>query len=379
MKDSRILLVDDEANTLYVLKSILEDEFQVATAQDGEEGLALYREQPFDLVVSDQRMPDLSGVEMLTRMRSISDDSIRIILSAYADFNAVVRAVNEGHIYRFVLKPWNPEEMLDTIRQALLHLKVTRQASALVVSLQERNSDLEAVANELRLTQQSLVRKEKLAAVGKLAGTMLHEVNNHLMIFEFAEAFQDKYKDIDEIYTFLESASQVREAVFGMLDGYRNYLKGEPQHYDWQSHNLRLILEKAVERIRMSAFTQGHEIVLEDGPDLMFKTDVAKLMQVVVNLAKNGCHAMSKPGTLRVSFGTNSSDANVYVEVSDCGCGVPEELADQIWVPFYSDSNESGLGLGLDICKTFVEGLGGTIIHKNNDTGGATFRIELEV
>src|SRR6516162_7050573 len=111
-----VLVVDDEPEILFSLRGLLRKEFDLHTAQGGAEALEVLRRQPVHVIMSDQRMPEMTGVELLQRARAERPEAIRIIFTGYADIKAVVDAINEGQIYRHLTKPWDPDEMV-----ALLH------------------------------------------------------------------------------------------------------------------------------------------------------------------------------------------------------------------------------------------------------------------
>jgi response regulator RpfG family c-di-GMP phosphodiesterase len=128
---SRIMLVDDEESILKALKRLLRVApcsygnrtfpLEITTFSDPREALEHARCEPFDLFVSDYRMPGMDGIEFLKETKLIQPDAARLILSGYADLNALVRAVNEVGIERFIGKPWNDYELTSAIAQALAH------------------------------------------------------------------------------------------------------------------------------------------------------------------------------------------------------------------------------------------------------------------
>jgi response regulator RpfG family c-di-GMP phosphodiesterase len=124
MKQSRtLLLVDDEASILSSLKRLLrQDGYEILTAQNAEQGLILLASHPVDVIVSDQRMPGMSGVEFLRRAKIMYPDAARLVLSGYTDLQAVTDAVNEGAIYKFLTKPWNDVFLRAAIESAF-HFK----------------------------------------------------------------------------------------------------------------------------------------------------------------------------------------------------------------------------------------------------------------
>ncbi|MFA6921659.1 MAG: response regulator [Gallionella sp.] len=130
----RILLVDDEQNVLNALRRELKDHFEIDTFDNPAQALERCRETPFDLVIADYKMPEMNGLEFLKQFGSIQPDAARLVLSGEADIDALIRTINETHIYRFLAKPWEKAELLSSIRQALIYrdsiLENRRQADA---------------------------------------------------------------------------------------------------------------------------------------------------------------------------------------------------------------------------------------------------------
>ncbi|MFZ5561622.1 MAG: response regulator [Pseudomonadota bacterium] len=115
----RILLVDDEERILRSLGMLLRMHYQVFATSDGHEALAILKREKIHVLISDQRMPIMTGTELLRQARAIAPDTIRILLTGYADADAALEAVNDGEIFRYINKPWGPKELRDTIAQAV--------------------------------------------------------------------------------------------------------------------------------------------------------------------------------------------------------------------------------------------------------------------
>jgi len=148
----KILCVDDERNVLKALRRLFMDEedYDILLAESGEEGIEiLAAEQDVRLVVSDYRMPGMNGVEFLAQVNERRPDTIRIVLSGYADTAAVVEAINLGQIYKFIPKPWNDEELKTAIAAALQHQELQIQIKRLNAELQSKNRQLEEVNENL--------------------------------------------------------------------------------------------------------------------------------------------------------------------------------------------------------------------------------------
>ena len=149
-----LLVVDDEPNVCDSVHDLLRREFRVLKANSAEEGCRLMQEEEIHIIMSDQSMPQISGVELLTKVKSRFPNAIRMLFTGYADIESIIAAINQGHIYGFLKKPWQPEELEAAVRQAAQEYDRLTEAAqeretliGEVASLQSRVSVLE---NEVR-------------------------------------------------------------------------------------------------------------------------------------------------------------------------------------------------------------------------------------
>jgi two-component system, probable response regulator PhcQ len=144
-----ILLVDDEPNVTDALKRALRREpYEILTARSGAEAQQLLARQHVDVVISDEQMPGVSGSEFLSAVRKQFPHTIRIILSGQASLEAAVRAINEGEVYRFFLKPCNPTDLMFTVQQALTHKRLEEQSRRLLREYQRQASRLARIEQQ---------------------------------------------------------------------------------------------------------------------------------------------------------------------------------------------------------------------------------------
>ena len=140
----RILIVDDEENIVNALKRCLRKiaDWEVETFTSGAEAVRRAEISSFDLFISDYRMPDMNGVEFLSKIKRIQPNAARIILSGYTDLEALVGAINEAEIFRFLNKPWNDYELILTIEQALIYKNMLSENLYLANQVREQNKQL---------------------------------------------------------------------------------------------------------------------------------------------------------------------------------------------------------------------------------------------
>lgn len=122
----KIIVVDDEPANLRLLERLFRRDYEVITAESGEEALRLLDQHDVALLISDQRMPAMTGVELLKHTATIRPHMVRIILTGYTDVDTLVEAINSGLVYKYVTKPWNNEELRLTVSRALEHYETTK-------------------------------------------------------------------------------------------------------------------------------------------------------------------------------------------------------------------------------------------------------------
>jgi response regulator RpfG family c-di-GMP phosphodiesterase len=167
-----LLVIDDEPHVCDSVFDLLRREFRVLKASSAAEGYRIMQQEEVHIVMSDQRMPQISGVELLTKVKARYPHAIRMLFTGYADLDSIIAAINQGHVYQFIKKPWQPEELQDAVRQAALEfdrletLALERENLAEEVrKLKDRVSALEAEVMRLYGIAQS--RPESIAGGGQ--------------------------------------------------------------------------------------------------------------------------------------------------------------------------------------------------------------------
>ncbi len=142
----RVLLVDDEPLILRALSRLLRcDSYDTLTASSGQEALEIIRGTPVQLLITDNIMPGMTGVELIRQVKQCSPDTIRIILSGQADMESVLKAINEGEAYRFVLKPWHDVDLQITVNIALAQYKLNEDVKMLREQLRAKTAIIESL------------------------------------------------------------------------------------------------------------------------------------------------------------------------------------------------------------------------------------------
>ena len=113
-----ILIVDDEPDILLSLKGLLRRDFELHTAESGEQALEILRDHSIHVIMTDQRMPGMTGVELMNQAKIAHPEAVRIVFTGYADIKAVVEAINTGGLFRYITKPWDPDELIEVLHEA---------------------------------------------------------------------------------------------------------------------------------------------------------------------------------------------------------------------------------------------------------------------
>jgi DNA-binding NtrC family response regulator len=117
-KKHTLLVVDDEADVCDSVHDLLRREFKVLRAKNADEGIKLMRDNEVHIIMTDQRMPQVTGVELLSQIRTGHPQAVRMLFTGYADLDSIIQAINQGHIFKFLKKPWQPADLEEAVRDA---------------------------------------------------------------------------------------------------------------------------------------------------------------------------------------------------------------------------------------------------------------------
>lgn len=351
----RVLFVDDEAGILTALKRVFrKDAYEIETATCGEMGLEVFRRFRPAVVVSDMRMPGMTGVEFLAKVREADPEAVRVMLTGCADLPAAESAINQGEVWRFLTKPWNEEDLRATLASAV---------------------------ERFRLVAENRVLLDKLAAIGLLAGGVAHELNNPIGgILAYSQLLQrDANADpqvISDLQAIEDAALRAKRIVGDLLDFARS-----SKVVNKRPVSLQEVATKAVSLSRFQLKDVAVEIEAGDSPCAL--VDENRMQQVVLNLLSNALDAVAqarregkKSG--RVVVRTWSEGAEACLSVSDDGTGIPEAVRAKIFDAFFTTKEPGkGTGLGLAVSTGIVRDHGGRLMLAPASAEGTTFVLSI--
>ncbi len=382
MDKHKILYVDDDKVNLRTFRRLFRKQYEVLLAESGEEGLRLLQNHSaVPVIITDQRMPEMTGIEFLENTIGISPDSIRMIITGFTDVQALIDAINTGRVYRYITKPWDEQELYVTIKRAIESYALKTSNDQLLIDLQRKNQDLEQSYKTLQETQEKLIQAEKLASIGRLASRIAHELRNPIqgirMGIDLVKQDLSELPEADRLRGSCHATLQhvdleisaVNTIVQDLLE-YAREMKFEPAETDINGL-IEGVLFNLTEKIRerqITVNTQYGDIgtILADG---------IRIRQVMLNLAQNAIEAMEAGGTLTIRT-ASQNDSGVSISVQDSGCGMTAEQQQRIFEPFFT-TKDRGVGLGMSIVHKILEAHSGTLQIESQTGVGTCFTIVL--
>ncbi len=372
-KNYPVLFVDDEELALLTFKSQFRRNFTVYTANSGSAALELLREHPeIAAIVTDQRMPGMTGTELLGRVQEVAPDMVRMLITAYSDMDAVIAAINVGNVYRYITKPYHDEDLRGAILQGIERYHLIRERDRLYA---EKIETLKKVARSNRLT-----------AIGTLAAGMAHEINNPLTaIITFFQMLPRKLEEPerdpqfwDHLYRLtIKETERIRTLVGQLLTFSRT---AGQEDLVLREVEINKLVEEVVLFLTGEARKKEIEFELLLMPELpAVKADPEKIRQVLLNLILNAIQATAG-GTITIA--TNSSvdeRGQPYLElvVADTGVGISEENLQKLFNPFFTTKEGEGTGLGLMTCHHIIDQHRGTIDVRSEVGKGTSVIVQL--
>jgi signal transduction histidine kinase len=378
-KEHLIVYVDDERPNRIVFEQSFGGRFNVRALPSGQAALELLRNETAAVLITDQRMPDMSGHDLLVRAKQLYPEMIRVVITAYSDLDPILAAVNEGLVARYIIKPWDRAEVEQILLWSLEAFTLGRQKSAL----------------QLRLMQ-----TERLVTLGSMAAAVLHDLHQPLTNLTVnIERLSDVSQSIDKVKQLLaqpaatlskkeraaveEMANELPELVRDLLIsckvmtnmtvGLQQFLKAEPTPEPTGVDPVPII-QYAIGVCRETAVRARGRINYE-GPASLPKLRIGstELTQVLINVVANAAQALlarNRSGG-RVVVTTSDQGALEQITVDDNGTGMSVEVLSKVGTPFFSTRPE-GTGLGVAQCRRLVEGAGGTFRIESVEGQGTT-------
>lgn len=354
-----ILCVDDEIDNVEALERIFRSNYLVLKATSGQQALELLDQNPdpISLIITDQRMPHMTGVEFLSQTLEKHPDTIRILLTGYADMESVIAAVNSGQIYRYLNKPWDPIDLTSTVARAI-------ERYELQAELKRKNIELSSALAELQVLDQ---------AKNQFMILINHELKTPLTsILSFSELLSETRLSEEQelcLSRIEKGANRLRDLVDDVLmivSAETKVLK--PKTSQFEINGLLQALPPQLEKqLKLKNQVLSRSLIDKKGI-----ADFSLIQQVLERILSNA-----------IKFGNQGSNIEFTAELSqphrlslailNQGPQIPNHMIAKILKPFFLDedvmNHSVGTGLGLTLCQAILKSHSSQLIIENQPTG----------
>ena len=366
-----------------VFEQSLAAEFAIETFAEGPLAVERLERGGVAVLITDMRMPMMDGEHLLRIAKDRFPAVTRMVVTAYSDIDPILRAINEGLVARYIVKPWVRAELIQVIRWAIEAHKFGRDSNAL---------------------QRRLLETERLATLGSVAGHFVHDLKQPLMsLFVNIDHF-DELAKLAPVLRGLVEASAVadRARLLGLIDDLSPLatdMAASANHLSELINNLRDFIRprKTVRVDQISdplpvvrhAMSMCDELAVSAGAGISYdgaqtlprvRMSATELTQVLVNVISNGAQAVATRNTRkgRVSIVARVTGGMLELVICDDGIGMTTEVQNRIGTPFFTTRDE-GTGLGIAQCQRLIGAAGGRIAIVSEAGVGTTVTIVLPI
>jgi K+-sensing histidine kinase KdpD len=354
----KILCLDDESDNLDALERIFRKKFTVLKATSAQAAFEILDNSPdISVIVSDQRMPVITGVEFLQRSIVSHPHTTRILLTGYTDISSVIEAVNKGEIYRYLTKPWDPIDLLNTVTQGY-------EKYILQSELKNKNQELERALEELKgldkVKNQFMILinhelKTPLTAILSF-GSLLKETP----LSEEQNLFTDRIlKSADKLKNIIDDVLLIVKGEVGMIPAKISQVNSE-----WLMNNI-------LPEVSQSIAAKNQTLTFNSN---MPQIEVdSRLTQMAFNRALHNATKFGLPNSEILVMIHSEPQHKAVISITNKGPKISEQLIEKIMKPFQMDENimnhSVGLGLGLTICNTLLKSQNAYLKVQNQNDG----------
>lgn len=400
-----IMVVDDEDANRRVLCSLLSPRYDVIQAADGQEAWKLVNTmsnpERLACIVSDQRMPHMSGVELLQKTCENYPNTVRIIVTGYSDVDAIIDSINKADIFRFIIKPLDSTDFLMTIKRAVQSFEMNASIAAhqrdLEKRIYERTTELQTANAELKKHEIELEEARRAAESAsrqksEFLAVMSHELRTPLSGIIGMLKLGLRGQMGDESRQRFDLSLQNAQALLSLITDILDFSKIEAGKLELEHIDFLLddTVSSALAIFEERAANKGIDFVLDLGPDLpeYVRGDPTRLRQILLNLVSNALK-FTETGWVRVEvkrlpIQTDQNLCRIQFAVHDSGIGIPPQALPRLFQKFEQvDASTTrrygGTGLGLAISRQLVELMAGQITVTSTVDVGSCFCFEVDL
>lgn len=366
MPKHTILLVDDEVDNVDALERIFRTQYNVLKATSARQALKTLDQHPgpVSVIITDQRMPEMTGVEFLSESMKSHPETVRLLLTGYTDIESIIEAVNAGQIFRYLTKPWDPVDLQNTVRMAIEKFQMTQE-------LKEKNESLATALKELETLDQA--KNQFMVLINHELKTPLTSIISFLDLLKETHLTDEQNLCVQRIDKASERLRQLIQDVLIVVAGETKTLKIRSQPFDAKN------LEDVLGRDLTLALQKKNQILKFEIEDKKLIGDQELILQIVHRLIHNAVKFGDSNSTVLVQSELTSPH-KLKISVANRGQRISQTVIDKILKPFFIDedvmNHSTGLGLGLTICQSILKAHHSQL-QIINDDHGVTVAFEL--
>jgi two-component system sensor histidine kinase/response regulator len=359
MQKQTILCVDDEIDNVQALERIFRPKFNVLKATSGLQALDILdlHRGPVAAIITDQRMPQMTGVEFLAKTIEKFPDTIRLLLTGYTDVESVVSAVNNGEIYRYLTKPWDPVDLEATVTQAVDRFLLGRE-------LKEKNAALEKALSELQTLDHA--KNQFMILINHELKTPLTSIISFSDLMKETKLSEEQEICLQRIKKGADRLKNLIDDVLIVVGSETRTLKVKAIAFDTSSLNFQL--SPAAQQI-LKQKSQTLKIVI---PPARLVGDPMLVSQIFHRLIHNAVKFGKENSVISVSS-ENITAHRLRFSVENHGSTISQSVIDKILKPFFIDedvmNHSVGMGLGLTFCQAILKAHGSHLVVENITDG----------
>lgn len=355
--------MDDEPHNLAMFKASFRLDYHILTALSGREALEMLRHNHVQIVIADQRMPEMSGVELFEKLLDENPEPIRILLTGYANIESVIDAINRGQVFRYVRKPWDDDDLRMTIDNACEMYRTRQTLKAKNAELEKTNADLVRANDELNRFVYSASHDLK-APLASILG-----------IVEVARMEGEEHETAYYLSLIERSVKQLETFIQHIIDYYKNTRYQETL----TEIDFNALVSEIIESFQFHPNTAQIEFAVAVQQTTKFVSDEFRMRVILNNLISNAIKYQRQPEAhKRVDIEVRMDNGSAEIRVRDNGIGIAAEHIKDIYNMFFRATEMSvGSGMGLYIVKEAVEKLHGRIHVESKESQGTAFTVVL--
>jgi signal transduction histidine kinase len=377
-----LLVLDDEPDVVKSVKDLLRLDYRVLGATRAADAMEIMAKEEVHLVMTDQRMPETTGVEFLRKVRGEYPEAVRLLFTGYADIRAVIDAINQGNVYRYITKPWDPDELQAVIKEAAGRYDLIVERNRLFALLQEQNRSLETANAELKKGNEL---KKAFIQVAS------HELRTPLTILlGVTRLAVDSAPAEDPVRPWLGRIQQAGQRLSHLVSQIVDMLVAGrfETTVDRKPADVAALLNQAADDVRPFIELRHQSLKVDVPPDLgQAEIEDEKIRDAINHLLLNAVKFTPDGGTITLS--ARAIDQSIEFNVIDTGAGIEPSWLPRLFEPFFTGFDVSrhssgqyefgrkGIGLGLSVVKALVQLHGGTVVASSELGKGTTITIRL--